>query len=74
MIPCFKLLANREFKPAAPSQQRLPHLHAPTQSERQNAPFGLGTGGHTGNQVAAPIGGSARVIDSLCCPVGGRPA
>jgi len=54
------LLANREFKLAAPRRPRRQHPYAPRQSERQNAPFGCGTGDHIGNRVAAPIGGSRR--------------
>jgi len=57
LIPCRKLLANRELKLAAPSQRRRRHPDAPRQPERQNTPFGRGTGSHTSNRAAAPIGG-----------------
>jgi hypothetical protein len=64
MMACCKLLANREFKLAASGQQRRRHP-TPRQPERQNALFGRATSGHTGNLVAAPIGGSARVLREL---------
>jgi hypothetical protein len=63
MMACCKLPASREFKLAIPGQQRRRHPDAPRQLERQNAPFGRGTGGHTGDRVGAPIGGDARVLD-----------
>jgi len=44
-----------------PSASSAGSTNAPRQSERQNAPFGRGTGGHTGDRVAAPIGGYSRV-------------
>src|SRR5215471_12425824 len=45
-----------------------------TRAAAQNVPFGRGNDGHYGDRVANQLGGSARVIHSLCCPVGGRPA
>ena len=42
---------------------------APRQPGRQNAPFGRGTGGHTGDRVAAPIGGSARGYQAILVPL-----
>jgi hypothetical protein len=65
MMACYKLLANRAFKLAAPGQQRRQHPGAPRQPGRQNGPFGRGTGGHTGDRVAAPIGGSVRINQGL---------
>jgi hypothetical protein len=58
MMACWKLLANGGFTLAIPRPAAAAAPGAPRQSERQNAPFGRGTGGHTGDRIAAPIGGS----------------
>ncbi len=48
MMAYWKLLANRGSR-SRPSASSAGSTNAPRQSERQNAPFGRGTGGHTGD-------------------------
>jgi len=82
-MACCKLLANREFKLAAPRPAAAAAPDAPRQTERQNTRSGAAQAA-TGNRVAAPIGGTSRgcqaVFASLAIAVlgphgltGGRP-
>jgi hypothetical protein len=69
MMACCKLPANREFKLAAPGQQRRRHSARPDSRSDRTPCSGAAQAVTLGDRVAAPIGGSARGYQAILVPL-----